>query len=338
MITASKGLKLTSQITRKLKWGVSGCGYFTENFFLPALQLAQRSKLVSTYSHDINRAKSIANKFGAPNAYDNFDSFLLSDIEAVYISGINADHYSHVLKAAKAGKNILCERPIAISSAQAKEMVDVCKKNDVIFMINHLHRFHPLVQKAKELIDKQLIGKIVSISASNNIDLAPSDNFRFNKEKSGGGVLRDLGSQMVDILRYFGGEITDVKAFMDNVVYKSDVEDFASAMVKFEKSGYGYFNVSYNTKKAQNRIIILGYTGSLTIENFLGKKTQHAKLIIDLQGEGKKVFRKKTNKLLFLIRSVQKAFLKKELPLITGEEDLVNMLVLEKIEKQFEKK
>ena len=334
MIKSSTRLNFSSAIPRKLKWGVTGCGSFAENSFLPALLLAQRSKPVSIYSHDLKRAKNLELKFGAQNSFDDFDAFLASDIEVVYISSVNSDHYWQVLKAAKAGKNILCERPMALSSVQIEEMIKVCKEQNVIFMINHLHRFHPLVQKAKELINNQMLGKIVSISATYNIDISPGDNFRFKKELSGGGVLRDLGGQMIDLLRFFGGNIIDVKAYMDNVVYKSDVEDFASAIVKFEKNGYGYFNISYNTKKAHNRIEILGYNGSLAIENFLGKKNLATKLIIDLQGEGKKMFRKRTNKLLFMIRSAQKTFLKNEPPLVTGEDGLENMLIIEKIEKQ----
>lgn len=334
MIKSSTRLKFSSAIPRKLKWGVAGCGNFAENSFLPALLLAQRSKLVSIYSHDLKRAKNLAMKFGARNSFDDFDSLLGSDIDVVYISSVNADHHWQVLKAAKAGKNILCEMPIALNSVQIEEMIKVCKEQNVILMINHLHRFHPLVQKAKELINNQMLGKIVSISATYNIDVLPGDNFRFKKELSGGGVLRDLGGQMIDLLQFFGGNIVDVKAYMDNVVYKSDVEDFASAIVKFEKNGYGYFNISYNTKKAHNRIEILGYNGSLAIENFLGKKNLATKLIIDLQGEGKKMFRKRTNKLLFMIRSVQKTFLKNEPPLVTGEDSLKNMLIIEKIEKQ----
>jgi len=334
MMNSTTRLKFSNAIPRKLKWGVAGCGSFAENSFLPALQLAQRSKLVSVYSHDLARAKTITNKFGAPNAFNDFDAFLASDIEAVYISSVNSDHYLQVLKAANAGKNILCERPMAINSTQAEEIVKVCNENNVVLVINHLHRFHPLVQKAKELIDKQMLGKIVSISASYNIDYAPDHNFRFKKELSGGGVLRDLGSQMIDMLYYFGGDIVEVKAFMDNVVYKSDVEDFASAIVKFKNSGYGYFNISYNTKKAYNRIEILGYNGSIAIENFFGKRNLATKLIIDLQGEAKKVFRKRTNKLLFLIRSAQRAFLKHESPLATGEDALINMRTIEEIERQ----
>lgn len=334
MLKPSTKLRFTSAIPRKLKWGVVGCGNFAENYFLPALQLVQRSKLVSVYSNDLKRAKGIAAKFGAANSFDDFNPFLASDINAVYISSVNADHYWQVKKAADAHKHILCERPIAIDSKQAEEMIKVCKSNNVMLVINHLHRFHPQFQKAKELIDKQMLGKIVSISASYNIDLAPDHNFRFKRELSGGGVLRDLGSQMIDMLRYFGGDISEVKGYMDNIIYKSDVEDFSSAIVKFEKSGYGQFNISYNTKKAFNRIEILGYNGSIAIENFLGKKGTSTKLIIDLQGEGKKVFRKRSNKMVLMIRSVQKSFLRNQPLLSTGEEDLINMRIIEEIEKQ----
>jgi len=334
MINSRSRLKFKSPIPRRLRWGVAGCGNFAEHYFLPALQLAQRSKLVSVFSHDIKRAKNIASKFSAPKAFDDYDLFLSSDIDTVYISGKNSDHYSQIIKAAKAGKNILCERPLALRSSQVEEIIKVCKEEKVKLLIDYLHRFHPLVQKAKELINKNMIGKIISISASYNIDLSPSDNFRFNKDDSGGGVLRDLGSLIIDMLRYFGGEIIDVKAYMDNVIYKSNVEDFASAIVKFEKGGYGYFNVSYNAKKAFNRVEIMGCNGSITIENSQLKRNQSTKLVIDLENEGRKVFRKRANRLSFLLRSTQKTFLKHEPPVVTGEDDLVNMMLIEKIEKQ----
>jgi predicted dehydrogenase len=223
---------------------------------------------------------------------------------------------------------------MALSTSQAEEMINVCKENNVNLIIDFSHRFHPHVQKAKELIEKKMLGKIVSISATNNIDYPPDDNFRFKKELSGGGVLRDLGSQMIDMLRYFGGEISEVKAFMDNIVYKSDVEDFASAIVKFEKDGYGYFNISYNAKKANNRIEILGHNGSIAIEDLPGKKNVSTRLVIDLHGQSRIVFRKKTNKLLFVIRSVQKAFTGKEPPAVTGEDGLINLRIIEQIEKK----
>jgi len=332
MIRTSERLK--SAMPKKLKWGVAGCGNFTENHFLPVMQVLQRSKLVSVFSHDINRAKNVSNRFGAPNSFNDYDQFLSSGIEAVYISSVNSDHYWQVIKAAEAGKNILCEQPISIDSKQAEEMVNICKANNVILAINHMHRYHPLVLKAKELLDKHMLGKIISITASCNVDRTHNDNFRFIKKFSGGGVLRDLGLQWVNMLRYFGGEITEVKAFKDNIIYKSEVEDFAASILKFENGGYGFLNVSCDSKKYYNKIEVLGYNGLIAIEEVSGKRSTAVKLIIDLQGETKRVFRKRTNKILFMLRSIQKSFLRNNPPVVTGEDELAGMKIIEEIEKQ----
>ena len=172
-----------------------------------------------------------------------------------------------------------------------------------------------------------MLGKLVSISTNFNIEVPPSDNFRFKKVLSGGGALRDLGTHMIDLLRFFGGEIADITGYVDNVVYKSEVDDFTNAIVKFKKSGYGYFNVSFNTRKAFNRVEILGYKGALSIENLIGRKSKACKLTIDLEGEAKKAFRRRANKLTYLLKSIQKSFLKNEPPLITGNDGLINMKI-----------
>ena len=334
ILTPSKKISIRSAISRKLKWGVAGCGNFAETTFLPSLQFVKRSRLISIYSHDINRAKQFSQRFGAPNSFDDFDEFLKSDIDAVYISSNNADHYWQVIKAAQAGKNILCEKPIALNSEQIRDMIDVCKRNNVMLVIDHLHRFHPLVIKVRELLDKQMIGKIVSISGEYHVNRTPDNNFRFKKQLSGGGALRDLGSQMIDLLRYLGGEITEVKAYVDNVIYKSEVEDFASAILKFEKGGYGLFSVSYNSMKPIIKVDIIGHNGSISVDGLYDKRNFTTKLIIDLHGEAKKVFRKRFNKVTFMIRSVQKSFLKNQPALVSGEDGLINMLIIEEIEKQ----
>ena len=213
-------------------------------------------------------------------------------------------------------------------------MVNVCNENNVYLTVNYVHRFHPLAVKAKEMIEKALIGSVVSISASFNIDYEPNDNFRFDIKQSGGGAFRDLGTHMIDILRYFAGEIVDIRGFIDNVVYKSEVDDFASAVVKFEKGGYGYLNVSYNSEKSFNRIEIIGSKGSLSIENIIGAKKPPGKLTIELVGEARKAFRRRANKQKFALKSIQKAILSNSAPKITGNDGLVNMQIMEKLEQQ----
>ena len=319
----------------KLRWGIAGCGRYAEMSFIPTLLLLRKSELNSIFSRSAGRVKSLAEKFSVPNRYTDYDEFLKSDIDAVYISSANADHYEQVIKAARAGKHILCEKPLAVTSTQAEEMVRVCEENKVRFAVNYVLRFHPLISKAKELIESQMIGKLVSVNLNFNIDFPPGTNFRFNKSLSGGGALRDLGTHMIDLLRFFGGEIESIDGVIDEIVYKSEVDDFAAGIVKFKNSGYGYFNVSYNNKKAFNRIEILGHKGALSIEHLIGTKFVPSKLTILLDGEAKKAFRKRGHKLLNHLKFVQTSFLKNEVPPVTGYDGLVNMKIMEELENKY---
>ncbi len=327
-------MRLSKQLPRKLKWGVAGCGNFLENTFLPTLQQLKKSKLVSVYSANKERADFIKKKFNAENSFNDYQKFLESNIEAVYISSKNSDHYQQVIDAANAGKNILCEKPLSMTSEQAKEMVEVCKRNDVTLTINYVMRHHPIIKKTKEFIDSKLLGKIVSISAKFNFDYQPNDNFRFKMDESGGGALRDLGTHMIDLLRYLGGEIESISGNVDNIIYDSKVDDFAAGLIKFENGGYGDFNVSFNVSEPVNRIEILGHRGTIIIDKMIGQRLAASKMTINLKDEGRKAFRRRANRQLHLLRDVQKAFLKNEAPLITGEDGLINMQLMETLEKK----
>jgi predicted dehydrogenase len=294
----------------------------------------RRSPVTALYSRDLNRARSLADKFGVQNSFDSYEEFLKSDIDAVFVASSNVHHYEQVIKAAKAGKNILCEKPLAITRQQAEEMVNICKENKVLLAVNYVHRFHPLVLKAKELIVDQKLGKLVSIDVHFNMDFPPDNNFRFKKVLSGGGALRDIGTHMIDLLRYFGGEIESIDGVIENLIYQSEVDDFAIGTVKFAKSGYGIFNVSYNNKKAFNRIEILCHKGAIAIDNLIGKKSLAPKLTILLEDETRKSFRKRGNKMVYVIKSVQKSFFKNEIPHATGEDGLINLKLMEELEQK----
>jgi predicted dehydrogenase len=325
-------IRIRKNISKKLKWGVAGCGRFAEQTFIPNLKLLRKSNLVSLYSSDINRAKSLADKFGAEKYFDDYDSFLNSGIDAVYIGSANVNHYQQVIKAAKAGKHILCDKPLSITSSQAEEMVKACEQNNVQLAVNYVYRFHPLIIKTKEIIDNQMLGKIISMNLNFNIDAPPGSNFRFKKSESGGGALRDLGTHVIDLLRYFGGEIISINGVLDNIIYKSEVEDFSCALVKFQNGGYGFFDVSFNSKKSFNRVEVLGHKGALSLDNLIDGRLLPAKLTILLEGEAKKAFRKTGNKQLNLLKSVQKSFFSNEKPLASGVDGLVNMKLMEELE------
>lgn len=335
MLLERKRLRLPSVAKlKKIKWGVAGCSKYLESAFLPSFDTLKKSKLVAVYGSDLNRAKSLSEKYGGESAFNDYEQFLKSDFEILYISSINSMHYKQVLAAARAGKNILCEKPLALTSEEAREMVQVCEENNVFLSINYKFRYHPLIKKTKELIAKGYLGKIVNCSASFNIDFPPGDNYRFNKNLSGGGALTDLGTHLFDLFRYLYGEFKIEKAVMDNVVYKSEVEDYATGILKFEHGGYGQINVSYNSMRSFNRIEITGQKGSICIDDLLGNRNGLAKMTINLFGEGKKAFRKRANEQLYLLRDIQKSYQLKNQPLITGKDGLINSELMEEFVKK----
>ncbi len=315
---------------KKLRWGVAGCGKFTENAVLPLLNQLTKSRVVSIYSSSDSRAKELANKFSVDNHFDNYSEFLNSEFDVLYVGSANQDHAWQVIEAAKAGKHILCEKPLALNSEEAAQMVEACDNNHVHLSLDYVHRFHPLVRKAKELIKNGIIGRVISVEASFNFDFPPDGNYRFNPD-FGGGPLMDVGTHMIDLLRYLNGEIDAAKGYMDNIIYKSKVEDFSAALLKFNNGGYGIINVSFNAKKAPNQIFILGHEGYLTIDNIIASRNIPAKLTIDLYNEARKTFRKRANLLLIRLREFQKAMLNGETPEINGYDGLKNIQIMEMI-------
>jgi predicted dehydrogenase len=323
---------------KKLKWGIAGLGHYSENTIIPTLSTIRKARIMSVYSSTPERSKFISEKFAIPNAFSDYSSFLASDIDAVYIGSANCDHYEQVLQAAAAKKHILCDKPLALNSQQASEMVKKCKENNVQFAVNYVYRFHPLTLKAKELISNKTIGNLIHINAHFNINFPPDNNFRFIKSQSGGGAMRDLGTHLIDLFRYFGGEMTPVTCIMDNVIFKGEVEDFAAGSLKFENGGYASFLVSTNTGKAFNRVEIIGSDGSICLENLIGQKHASTKMSILLENEVKMAFRKRANKVQRGLKIVTTAFIKNKPAPATGEDGLINLQLIEKLEELAERK
>lgn len=321
----------------KFKWGIAGLGNFAVNSVIPAIKSIPRTRIVAVYSHSFNRSKEVAGIFSIKEYFDNYEEFLKSDFDAVYITSANQYHYEQVIAAARAGKHIICEKPLALNSKEAEEMVKVCEENNVKFSVGYLQRFHPLTKKAKEFLDKGLIGQPVLINVSQSFDYPPNQNFRYQKEY-GGGALRDVGTHCIDFLRYFGGEIESIQGYVNNVIYKSEVDDFAIGTCKFRNGGLGNFYASFCIGKPLNRIELIGYKGTIVIENLIGKKSDFAKLTIQRVDETKKAFRMKANKIVNLVKNFQKSVLSNDPLLVTGFDGLINLKLIEELESSVAQK
>lgn len=115
-------------VVKKLKWGVAGCGRFSEHTFIPTIKFLRRSFVQSFYSHNLNRAKELAELSGASGYFDSYDEFLKSDIDCVFIGSVNAHHYEQVIKAAEAGKIFFVKSHYRLPASKQKKWFRSAKK------------------------------------------------------------------------------------------------------------------------------------------------------------------------------------------------------------------
>jgi len=219
------------------------------------------------------------------------------DIDVIAVCSHTVNHHEVVIAAAEAGKHIFCEKPCALSSAQAKEMAEAADKAGVLHYLNHNYRRVPAVKFAKQLIDEGKIGEIYHWRGTYLQDWIMDPNFpltwQLQKETAGAGPHYDLNSHSVDIARYLVGEIESVSAMMktfikkrplpgaDATAFKSGtseasanmgdvtVDDAAFMVASFENGALGAFEASRfaGGRKNYNYFEIYGSKGSLTFDN-----------------------------------------------------------------------
>jgi predicted dehydrogenase len=208
-------------------------------------------------------------------AFTDYNELLAqADVEAVSICTPNAYHYPATIAAAKAGKHILCEKPLSLSLEQAQEMIDACKKAGVILQINHHLRSNPAAYKAKQMIDAGEIGRITFIRLRQAHDWGGlpkvSDNFG-KLALAGGGTMLDNGCHMFDLAGYFGGEVEEVYARTATLKFDIEVEDVSISTLKFKSGALGNIENAWCATGWEEGFWIYGTQGSLEYTNRYGK-------------------------------------------------------------------
>ena len=179
-------------MNKKLKFGIIGCSSISERSTIPAIQKSDFAELKMIGSRSETKAMEFAKKFGC-NKFGSYDDVLDdNDIDAVYISTPIGTHEELSIKAAKAGKHILCEKSSTVSFESAQNMVRSCTDNKIRIMEGFMFRFHPQHKKVKDLINNDSIGKLFLFNGNFGFPEFPKDDIRYDS-KIGGGFLNDSG-------------------------------------------------------------------------------------------------------------------------------------------------
>lgn len=257
--------------TRPICWGVIGAGGMATNRMAPAISKVKGTRIVGVASRSPEHARRFAEKFHVPSVYDSVDAMLANPaVDAVYVGSTNEWHYSHVLAAARAGKHVLCEKPIAMTLAEAAEMIWSCKKAGVVLGTNHYHRLKPSLRTCRQLIATGAIGKPLAASMTFAICLrADQQTWRISDAEAGGGVVRDLTVHDADIVHSVLDD--DVVEVFGTVATRGTtdgvLEDCAAGAMRLRSGVLISFFDSFVTPNAVQGLSVMGSAGSITCDN-----------------------------------------------------------------------
>ena len=271
-------------MSAKLRWGVLSTANIGLKKVIPAMQQGETITVTAIASRDIAKAKQAAEALDIPTAYGSYEELLADpNIDAIYNPLPNQLHVPWTIKAAEAGKHVLCEKPISLSAAEAKTLVEVRDRTGVkiaeAFMIRSFHQWLRL----RELLDSGRIGQLRSVTgffSYNNTDPA---NIR-NQLESGGGGIYDIGCYLIHASRYaFGRQPNRVVACLDRDP-QFQTDRLASAILEFPE-GHSIFTCSTQLIPYQ-RIHFLGTRGRIELEvPFNAPPDRPTRLFIDISGD-----------------------------------------------------
>ena len=249
----------------KVRWGVISTAKIGMGKVTPGIQQAGNSEVVAIASRNPLQADAAAKQLGIPTAYGSYEELLGSpEIDAVYIPLPNDLHAEWTIKAAEAGKHVLCEKPLAVSAAQATEMAGACARSGVKLAEAFMYRHHPSWVEAVRLIRSGVIGDVQAVQSWFSYFNDDPTNIR-NRTENHGGALMDIGCYNVNVSRMvFDGEPTRIhSAVRRDPVMGIDI--LTSAVLEFDGGGQATFTCSTRAEDDQ-RVHIVGTSGRIEIE------------------------------------------------------------------------
>jgi predicted dehydrogenase len=250
---------------KKINWGILGTAKIGVQKVIPAMQAGRHCSVTAIASRGAAKAQAVAKQLGIPKAYGSYEALLEdADVQAVYIPLPNHLHVPWSITAIDAGKHVLCEKPIALTAAEAQQLLDASKKHPRLkIMEAFMYRHHPQWQLARQLVADGKIGELRTVHSFFSYCNLDPNNIR-NKADVGGGGLMDIGCYCISLARFlFDAEPQRILGIMENdPAFGTD--RLASGILEFQR-GTSTFTCSTQLAPYQ-RVNIFGTEGRIEIE------------------------------------------------------------------------
>ncbi len=261
----------------KVKWGVIGSGGIARRRTIPeGFVAAHNAHLVAVWGGAPTTNRQVAKEF-AVVAAESLEALLATDVDAVYIASPVHAHLAQVLACARAGKHVLCEKPLGLTVSEAESMVKACREAGVHFGTAFMMRFQSQHQAAAKIIEEGRLGKPVYGRAQLSCWYPPVKNaWRHDPALGGGGSLIDMGNHCINLLEMFFGPVTKVSCFTNRTIHSYPSEDSAVVLLNFANGALGtvdaFFCIQDNSSK--NVLELYGSKGSILANGTIGQGSE----------------------------------------------------------------
>ena len=317
-------------MSENVRWGVMGCSWFALTHVIPVMEQANLTELIAISSRTLSKAQNAAEKFNIPKAYGSYEELLADpDIDAVYIPLPNGFHAEWSIKAMRAGKHVLCEKPLTVNAAEAREVQAVRDETELFCLEAFASRFNPAFAKAVEIAQSGVLGDLRFIHAVSTYYMNPQDpeNVRLRAD-IGGGALYDMGCYAVNAQRMLAGrEPQKVWATME-WSEQFDVDMAGTAMLDFGDGLLGTIQWGFNAPHG-GPFSVQGVKGKLTGPYGWGAPKGAPAMLLTIKGKTEEIFTGKTNVNASVVQDLSEAIRGLHLPVYAWEPLDANMRVID---------
>jgi predicted dehydrogenase len=251
-----------------LNWIVIGIGDIATRRVIPAIQAESRGRLYGLVTRDPAKAAP----YGVTVWKTLEEALADPQVHAVYVGTPVFLHAPQTIQSLRAGKHVLCEKPMAMSEPEARIMLNAADESGKTFAVAYYRRSYPKVQRAKELLAAGAIGRpvLAELTCHGWFDGQGSRSWLVDPAKAGGGPLFDIASHRIDVLNFLFGKPQHVVAQLSNVVHHYAVEDNASVMIEYPAGVRGIVDVRWHSKISRDECRIRGTDGEMELSPLNG--------------------------------------------------------------------
>ena len=243
-------------------WGVLGAGFIANRAMIPAIQRSSGARVLAVASRDAQRGHETAQRFSIERLYSEYQALLDDpDVQVVYVALPNHLHHEWTIRAARADKHVLCEKPLALNAAECDDIISTCHSLKVLLMEAVMYRFHPRMQALKRMLAAGEAGELRFIHAAFSFPFNAPGNYRAFPQ-FGGGALLDVGSYCVNAARWLSD--SEPTAIHPVFSYSHNAIDLStSAILQFGSQLSAHLQCSFNA--AEHQVIeIVGSEAAIT--------------------------------------------------------------------------